>query len=669
MRKILFLLAISFSISINAQKHELGKVTTDELKQKMHPTDTSAVAAILFKTGEVSFEYSQQDGFFIKTNIKAKIKIYKKDGYDWGNFEMLLYNEVSAKQTLDIKSAYTYNLLGDKIEKFKLKSDGEFVEKVNEYWTKKKITMPNVKEGSIIEIEYTIKDEGTGLIDEWTFQEEIPVDFSEYTTLIPEYYVYNTHFRGWLTPKIVTEEQRKSIELRSKERTNIGGRMQNSNINVEQISYKLKKSTYTLEQIPGIKNESFTNNIKNYTASVVLELSMTMFPNQMTQSYSSDWETVTKKIYEYSDFGPELNKTGYFEKELTELLNGKTAQAEKVAIVFDFVKNRMNWNERYGYSCQLGVKKAYQDKTGNVADINLMLISMLRYAGLDANPILISTRSNGIALYPSRSAFNYVIAGIEVENQIILLDATNKYSLPGVLPIRDLNWFGRIIRNNGSSTTVSLTPQKKSIDAITLMGSINKEGEITGKVRKKHYDYNAFAFRNNYNGISKESFIEKLEKENLGLEIEEYEVQNSGNLNEPIVENYSFKSTNSVEIIGDKLYISPLLYFSFKENPFKQEQRQYPVDFVYPNQDNFKISLAIPEGYTVESLPESKVIAMPDNYARFSYEISKNNNQIQLSYILDINKVVIENNYYDSLKDFFKELVNKNNEHIVLKKI
>lgn len=294
---------------------------------------------------------------------------------------------------------------------------------------------------------------------------------------------------------------------------------------------------------------------------------------------------------------------------------------------------------------------------------------MLRYAGLDANPILISTRSNGIALYPSRSAFNYVIAGIEVENQIILLDATNKYSLPGVLPIRDLNWFGRIIRNNGSSTTVSLTPQKKSIDAITLMGLINKEGEITGKVRKKHYDYNAFAFRNNYNGISKESFIEKLEKENLGLEIEEYEVQNSGNLNEPIVENYSFKSTNSVEIIGDKLYISPLLYFSFKENPFKQEQRQYPVDFVYPNQDNFKISLAIPEGYTVESLPESKVIAMPDNYARFSYEISKNNNQIQISYILDINKVVIENNYYDSLKDFFKELVNKNNEHIVLKKI
>ncbi|HBD27001.1 transglutaminase [Flavobacterium sp.] len=669
MKRLLLLLLITFSLTANSQKRELGNVTIEELKQKKHSTDTSAVAAILFKTGDVTFNYSQQDGFYIRTNIKAKIKVYKKDGYNWGNFEVLLYNETNAKQSLEIKSAFTYNLVGDKIEKSKLKSDGEFEEKVNKFWTRKKITMPNVKEGSIIEIEYNIKDEGTGLIDEWAFQEQIPVDYSEYSTKIPEYYVYNTHFRGWLVPKITNEDVNESIELRSKERQEIRGRMETANYSEDQITYRLKKTNYKLENIPAIKNEYFTNNIKNYTSSLVLELSMTKFPNQMTQNYSSDWETVTKKIYEYDDFGPELNKTGYFEKDIDELLKGVVSPAEKTGLIFSYVKNRMNWNEMYGYSCQNGVRKAYQDKTGNAAEINLMLTSMLRYAGLSANPILISTRSNGVALYPSRSAFNYVISGVEVENQIIMLDATNKFSLPGILPIRDLNWYGRIIRNNGSSANVNLIPQKKSIDAITLMGSISKDGEITGKVRKKLFDYNAFIFRNNYNNISKESYIEKLEKENLGLEIEEYEVQNNVNLNEPIVESYTFKSTNSVEIIGDKLYVSPLLYFTMKENPFKQESREYPVDFVFPNQDNYKISLTIPEGYTVETLPASKVIAMPDNMAKFSYEISKSNNQIQLSYIFDTNNVIIENGYYETLKNFFKELVNKNNEHIVLKKI
>ena len=667
MKKIILLLTVIFSMSVYAQKRELGKVTVEELKQKRHKNDSSAVAAVLFKTGDVTFEYSQQSGFFIKTNVKTKIKVYKKEGYDWGNFEMLLYNESSAKQTLEIKSAFTYNLVGDKIEKSKLKSEGEFDEKVNKYWSKKKITMPNVKEGSIIEIEYTIKDEGTGLIDEWVFQEQIPVDYSEYNTHIPEYYVYNSYFRGWLAPKVTKEDFRETVELRSRERDN--NKVNSSSVNVDQVSYILKKTNYKLENVPAIKNESFTNNIKNYTSSVVLELAMTKFPNSMSQSYSTDWETVTKKIYEYSDFGPELNKTGYFEKDIDVLLKGITAPAEKSAIVFNFVKSRMNWNEMNGYSCQNGVRKAYQDKTGNVADINLMLTSMLRYAGLEANPILISTRSNGIALYPSRSAFNYVIAGVEVENQIILLDATNKYSLPGILPIRDLNWFGRVIRNNGSSATVSLTPQKKSIDVVTLIGTINKEGEVEGKVRKKYFDYNAFIFRNNYNGLSKDSYIEKLEKENLGLEIVEYEVQNSLNLSEPIVENYSFTSANSVEIIGDKMYFSPLLYFAISENPFKQENREYPVDFIFPNQDSFRMSLTIPEGYVVESIPQTKVITLPDNMARFSYEVSKNNSQVQLSYTFDVNKVIIENGYYEALKDFFKELVNKNTERIVLKKI
>jgi hypothetical protein len=69
--------------------------------------------------------------------------------------------------------------------------------------------------------------------------------------------------------------------------------------------------------------------------------------------------------------------------------------------------------ERLLRLCNEGVKKAYKDKTGNVAEINLMLTAMLRYAGLNANPVLVSTRSNGIAIFPNRTAFNYVIAAVE----------------------------------------------------------------------------------------------------------------------------------------------------------------------------------------------------------------------------------------------------------------
>src|SRR5690606_12665800 len=104
----------------------------------------------------------------------------------------------------------------------------------------------------------------------------------------------------------------------------------------------------------------------------------------------------------------------------------KNTDSEKTEAIFDFVKNRMTWNERYGYDTRDGVEKAYANRTGNVAEINLMLVAMLRMAGLEANPVLLSTRKNGKAPFPSRMRLNYVIASVMVDNKLQLLDATYK---------------------------------------------------------------------------------------------------------------------------------------------------------------------------------------------------------------------------------------------------
>ena len=148
----------------------------------------------------------------------------------------------------------------------------------------------------------------------------------------------------------------------------------------------------------------------------------------------------------------------------------------------------------------------------------------------------------------------------------------------------------------------------------------------------------------------------------------EYEVQNSTDLSNPIIENYEFTTNNAVEIIGDKMYFSPFLFFATTENPFKQETREYPIDFVFPNQDKFNITIKIPDGYVVETLPQPKAIAMPDDTANFKYIISNTPNQIQILYILNINQAIINSIDYEALKNFYKEIVTKQTEKIVLKK-
>ena len=667
--KRLFILAVLFTSTVFGQKYELGKVTVEELQEKAFAKDTSAVAAVLFNIGDVQINFNQGTGFTINTIVKTKIKIYKKEGYDWANKAVRYYIGGNSKEKVSFSNAATYNLVDGKVVKTKLKSDGEFDEKVNKFWARKKITLPNVSEGSIIEFEYSMSSKSFGALDIWDFQQSIPVVFSEYKTSIPEYYMYKPLLRGYIAPKITTTANNKIVNITSKERTEGKGRLESTTYSNDQFTYKETKTIYSLSDIPALKDEAYVNNVKNYIASVEHELTGTRFPNEPYENFSTDWETVVKFIYDADSFGPELNKTGYFEKDIDALTSGTNSMIEKAALIFNHVKSSMNWNEFYGYSCDVGVRKAYQDKVGNSAEINLMLTAMLRYAGIDANPILISTRGNGISLSPSRTAFDYVIAGIELENQVILLDATNKYSLPNILPIRDLNWFGRIIRKSGSSASIDLMPKSNSVDVVNLMASINQEGEVSGKIREQYFDYNAFIFRNSYNGVSKDSYIEKLEKRYSGLEITDYDVQNSSDLSKPIVESYSFSNNNVSEIIGDKMYISPMLFFTRTENPFKQETREYPVDFVYPHQDKYNISLTIPDGYTIETLPQPAAMAMPDGLGKFSYNISKNNNQVQLLYSLDINQAIISPEYYEALKNFYKEIVNKQTEKIVLKKI
>lgn len=651
------LLFVLFSVASFSQKLELDKVTKMELLEKRNQSDTTAPATFLFKKARTVFKYTKE-GFVSFTEFQIKLKIYKKEGLDWANFRMPYYigYEKLNDESIKIKSAFTYNLENDKIVKDKVTNDAKFVDNVNEFWRVKSLTFPNVKAGSIIELKYELKTENLSTLPDFQFQYEIPVNNIEYVTEIPEIYIYKGIKKGYVN--VEKEEKLQYVSQTYEDEIHRSIELSFNNIN----------STYKAKNIPAIKEESYVNNIDNYRGKIVHELQTIRMPDKEPKQIAATWEDVAKSIYEDKEFNAATNQYDYFLVNLKSLLNGITSPEEKTKKIFDYVKNRMNWNGKFGYYPRNKMEQVYADKVGNIAEINLMLVSMLRISGLNANPILVSTRENGIASFPNRSLFNYVIASVTIDEKTILLDATSKYADLNVLPIRDLNWFGRLIRKDGTSTEINLMPTSNSIEVVNMMASINPQGEITGKIREQYFDYNAFEFREKYNGVAKESYVDKLEKTTTGLEVTDYNVQNSTDLLLPIIENYSFTSTNSVEIIGNKMYVSPFLFFATTENPFKQETRQYPIDFTYPNQLKYNISLTIPDGYIVETLPQPKAVVMPDSLGGFKYIISNNGNQIQLLYTRDINQAVIGPEYYEVLKNFFKEIVNKQTEKIVLKK-
>ena len=669
--KKLYLLTVFFVSAFSfAQNFKLGNVTVDELKETKSPIVASAPAAILYKKGTTSFDFDSQGHWIITTDVAVRLKIYNKDGYKYATVEVPYYEAAAGREEVYFSDVITYNLSGGKIEKTKLTDESELTEKTNNKWKTRKVVLPNVKEGSVIEYHYVIKTPLITSFRDWYFQYDIPVNEIEYSAHIPLFFTYNRILSPYVAVKETTETKKQT--KRYSDSNTKGGYGQSTSVAQTQtgsLEFYETRRTYTAKNVLPMSNEGYVDNIANYRSFVKHELASTLFPNQPEKKYATDWNTVAKSIYGDLNFGKEIGYTDYYEKDLNELLKNKTQRGEIISLVFDYVKNRMTWNEEYGYDCVDGVKKAYANKTGNVADINLMLLSMLRYAGLNASPVLLSTRDNGHVTFVNRDQFNYVIVGVEAQNGIVYLDATSKNAMPNILPVRDLNGTARVIRENLTSTEVDITPVINSKESTMVISKIGTDGLVTGQVKTQLYDYNAYRYRENNLKLSKESYTEKLEKKLENIVISNLEISNGQDFTQPIVESFVFESKNLCDVIGDKIYVSPMLFYTMAENPFKQESRSYPIDFVFPHQDKYVITIAIPEGYTVESIPQPVLLGTRDNVVTFKFNIAVNQaNQIQISVINDINFARVNPEYYETIKEFYAGMVKKQTEKIVLVK-
>ena len=632
-----------------SQNFKFGNVSKKELQEKYHPIDSSASAAVLFKYEHISFYFTQAEGFIQQREIHERIKVYNKDGFDWATKKVYLYQGNSGyTEKLTGLKGVTFNYSDGKIEKVKLTNDGEFTEDYSEYTKITSFTMPNVKEGSVIEYKYKITTPSIG-INDVIFQYSIPINKLDIQMATPEYYIYNTqlNLKAIFLPKLNNSTKYMKSPF----------------------DYKIDVVNIKEDNIPAIRAEAYAGTVNNYRSKMSLELIATLNSNKIVEkSYSSSWESVSKTIYDSDNFGGQIRKSGFYKDDLSTLLTGVEDDLKKALLIENLVKSKVKWNGNYGKYAQKGIRTAYKEGVGNDADINLLVISMLRSQGVEAYPVLVSTRNNGIPLFPTREGFNYVICMVQSGDSSMLIDATEPYSSNNVLPERVLNWQGRVIEENGVSSWVNILPKKRSVESTMLNVKMEDDFSVSGKVSKNFTSYLALNYRKKYAGVTQEDHIKSLEANKGDVEIGELTFENTKDIIKPVKVSYEYELSDGVDEVGDKLYFSPLLFLAIKENPFKLDERQYPIDFVIPYEDKFLINILLPMGYKVESLPTSEAMEFKGGAAKFQYIIQKNGQYLQLKVVLEINNPIIDPMDYEVFKDFYEKIIEKQAEQIVLTK-
>lgn len=643
-------------ISASAQDFQFGAIPLNDLRMTVYPADTSADAVVLQEFGQASI--SNGDNYNLIFRYHARIKILNRNGLSHADIEIGLRKQGTSIEKISEIKASSFNLDEGRIRETQLESKNVFSEDVNKYYELKKFAIPNVREGSIIELSYTMESPFVFNFRTWEFQSDIPKVRSEYWASIPGVYLYNITLRGFL--KLHKNESSIVKDCLGTATSALSGG----------FSADCALMKWAIKNVPAFEEEEYMTAKKNFVSAIHFELSEIRHPDGRIDKVTKEWKDAEQELRQDVQFGSQLRKGRDIGQEVEKIIGDETDELVKATKVYDFIRDWYVWNDTYGKYSEYGIKKAFDARTGNVGDINLSLIAALRFAGLDAEPVILSTRANGtvMELHPVLSEFNYVIAKINIGEKAYLADATAKYHPFGLLPERCLNGKGRVMPDRDSYwIELKPTEARKTVSQLSLV--LGTDGVMRGTLTTIFSGYDAVAKRKEIlSHPTHEEYINALKASLDQIEITGFTLTNVEEIGKPVSRTLNIELRAFDEESVQNFLFDPFVVDKWTENPFKSRERLYPVDFGAPLERVTILNLEYPTQFEIANIPEKIGLALPDGGGRFLFEAKNLENKFTLTNFLSIRKTVFSSTEYHYLKELFNRILQVQNSELIFKR-
>lgn len=383
----------------------------------------------------------------------------------------------------------------------------------------------------------------------------------------------------------------------------------------------------------------------------------------------NNWYAAAAQLLTRENFGDNLSKnTGWYSDELKMIVGNKLISEEAARKIFTHVRDNFTCTDHDAMYTRNPLKKVYQGKSGNVAEINLLLTALLMSQGFEAHPVVLSTRDNGKAyeIYPIMDKFNYVVCQVVIDGKPQLLDASHKKLGFGKLQIDAYNGFARVIDLN--PVLINLQPDSLSETRLTSIILFNKEkGGMEGPYMSNLGYHESVSLREMLAKRTTEDYFKSIKATYpTDFAVNSPVFDSLKNLDDPITMRYDLGFDFHDE---DIIYFDPMMNEGYKENPFKAAERLYPVEMESRINKVFVLRMDVPKGYKVDELPKSVRVKFNEDEGMFEYLVSHTDGLVQLRSVIRLNKATYEPEDYQNLRDFFAFVVKKQSEQIVFKKL
>ena len=655
------LCALLYSFSATAQDFIYGEATQAELKSMQYKKDTAAHAVVLNEFGRANLN-SNNGEVRVIFDYHVRIKIFDNKGFDKGVVSILVNHAGDLADIVGNINATTTYIDDDGIaRKAELDQKKIYSEGLGSNLSVIKFALPALRKGCIIEYKYRSFSPFIENFRPWYFQSDIPKMYSEYNISMPNGWKYNALIKGAtaITDKVIVTERgcsaAKNPELPSIK---------------EIFGIDCPVVVYKLTDVPAFIPEDYMTAIKNFVCAIYFELSDYVTPYGTPKKYAKSWTDVDYNLKKADYFGAQLKRITLLKSYITPIIANKNTDLDKAHAIYYFIQKTIKWDSTYSRGSIDGIAKALKKHIGDAADINLTLVTALNAAGINTEAVLLSTRENGAVnkLYPTENDFDYVIAKVNLSDKTYFLDATDPLLSFGMLPLKCINGDGRVMSLDNPSYWVTIKEDKMKKSSIALDLTLQDDGKIKGILTRNALGYDAYERRKlikSFNNI--EEFFDDISTRSGNIKILNSSIINVDSLEKPLTETYEIE-LKKYEVSDNSIVFNPFFLDRMTVNPFKLEDRTFPVDMGMSSDQRFVLTMHLSPQYTMEYVPKKIAVSMPDNSGRFITDFQQADNMFTFSNVTQFNKSVYNSNEYPSLKELFNRIILTENIEFVFKK-
>jgi hypothetical protein len=318
------------------------------------------------------------------------------------------------------------------------------------------------------------------------------------------------------------------------------------------------------------------------------------------------------------------------------------------------------------------VEDVWRRGYGDGLQITWLFLGLVRAAGIQADPVLVSTRDmyffRSRLMNPAQLNSNLVL--VNLGGKELYLDPGTPFAPFGVLPWNETAVKGlRLDKGGGSWIDTPLPPPADSRILRKAKLQLTSSGTLEGKITITYTGLEALWRRleeHNEDDTDRKQFLEDQVKADVpsGIEVSLTNTPDWNSSDPTLVAEYDLKVPGWAAAAGQRALMTVGLFGGSQKHTFEHAVRIHPLYFSFPHQSEDDVTIDLPAGWQVSSVPQARSTDL--KVVNYKVAVEKVSGSLHLTRELSVKLLVLESKFYDSLREFFQTVRTGDEEQIVI---